>query len=109
MVCSICKGAEKVPGKPNHNAKSCPRLKLDIGDAAIKLSKGAAVGTVVVGLTAVCPPAGMLAGGVLIGKKVVDGMMLAIQNSNAKTDAEKAKVGKEAGLWLIGGFLGNAE
>lgn len=87
MVCSICHGDETQP--PNHNARRCPRLEVGAEQVADSLISGAGEATGVALLTAACPPAGAVVGGVLLAKKAWSMASHWLQANSAKTMAEK--------------------
>ena len=93
MVCSICKGA----ASPAHgNAATCPRLKLGADQMAAQIASGAAIGSAVGALTAVCPPAGAAVAVGLMAQSAYGMAQNAIRASGATTQAEKKFAAKTA-------------
>ena len=102
MVCSVCKGTV---GKPNHNAATCPNLEIGAEQMATAIAQGAGETAAVSALTAICPPAGAVVGGMLFAKFLYKVAVDFDKGCTAKTHAERVHGMKRA---VMHGFVQNA-
>lgn len=68
-----------MPGKPNHNARSCPKLEVGAQQIADTIEMGVAEAGVVAILTSACLPVGLMVGGAFLAKMAYQMAMRELQ------------------------------
>ena len=101
MVCSICHGTTKDGERHPGNARTCPDLKVGVGDMAEAIVSGAVQVECVAALTAVCAPAGIAAGLALSANALYTAGKKMVKLVGAKTDVEKRSLVKRAILDFV--------